>query len=41
MCVITTEDPLVPAIAKQMVEDREQHDKTAREWTKKYAIDIN
>jgi ubiquitin-protein ligase len=34
-------DPLVPVIAKQMVEDREQHDKMAREWTKKYAIDMN
>jgi len=41
MDITITEDPLVPAIAKQMVEDREHHDKTAREWTKKYAIDMN
>lgn len=31
------EDPLVGSIAKQYMEDRELHDKTAAEWTKRYA----
>jgi len=30
-------DPLVPGVAKQYKSDRKLHDKTAREWTKKYA----
>jgi len=30
-------DPLVGAIAHQYIHDREQHDKTARDWTKRYA----
>ncbi|KAG2443119.1 hypothetical protein HYH02_009532 [Chlamydomonas schloesseri] len=30
-------DPLVGSIAKQYLEDRELHDKTAAEWTKRYA----
>jgi len=31
-------DPLVPEIAKQYKENRELHDKTAREWVRKYAM---
>ncbi len=30
-------DPLVGAIAQQFTADREAHDKTAAEWTKRYA----
>ncbi|TPX41296.1 hypothetical protein SeLEV6574_g06164 [Synchytrium endobioticum] len=30
-------DPLVGSIAQQYLNDREEHDKTAREWTKRYA----
>jgi ubiquitin-conjugating enzyme E2 D/E len=30
-------DPLVADIAKQFLHDREKHDKTAREWVKRYA----
>ncbi|KAL8276614.1 hypothetical protein RQP46_010963 [Phenoliferia psychrophenolica] len=31
-------DPLVPDIAQRYLKDRNLHDKTAREWTKLYAI---
>ncbi len=31
------EDPLVSEIAKMFTKDREKHDQTAKEWTKKYA----
>lgn len=31
------DDPLVGSIAQQYMSDREQHDKTAAEWTKRYA----
>mmetsp|Transcript_9840 Transcript_9840/g.14324 ORF Transcript_9840/g.14324 Transcript_9840/m.14324 type:complete len:152 (-) Transcript_9840:65-520(-) len=31
------DDPLVPEIAKELKENRAKHDKTAREWTLKYA----
>ena len=30
-------DPLVGSIAAQYVSNREEHDKTAREWTRRYA----
>ena len=30
-------DPLVPDIARQYLEDREEHDRIAREWTRRYA----
>ena len=30
-------DPLVPEIAKIYIEDKEKHDKIAKEWTQKYA----
>jgi ubiquitin-protein ligase len=30
-------DPLVGSIAKQYLNDREEHDKVATEWTKRYA----
>ncbi|ORX42681.1 hypothetical protein DM01DRAFT_1313381 [Hesseltinella vesiculosa] len=30
-------DPLVGTIAQEYLTDREQHDRTAREWTKRYA----
>ena len=30
-------DPLVGKIAQQLLEDKEGHDKTAKEWTKRYA----
>ena len=32
------DDPLVPDIAKQFKADRAKHDKTAKEWTTKYAM---
>ena len=31
------DDPLVGSIAQQYMADREGHDKTAAEWTKRYA----
>jgi ubiquitin-conjugating enzyme E2 D/E len=31
------DDPLVPEIAKEFKDNRAKHDKTAREWTLKYA----
>jgi len=31
------DDPLVPEIAKQYKTNRKEHDKTAAEWTRKYA----
>ena len=31
------QDPLVGKIAQQLLEDKEEHDKTAKEWTKRYA----
>ena len=30
-------DPLEPNIAKQLIADKEKHDKTAKEWTERYA----
>ena len=33
------EDPLVPEIAAQYVNDREEYDRICREWTKKYATE--
>jgi len=30
-------DPLVGSIAQQYLTDREEHDRIAREWTKRYA----
>lgn len=30
-------DPLVASIAQQYMYERDEHDKTAREWTRKYA----
>jgi ubiquitin-protein ligase len=30
-------DPLVHSIAQQYIHDRDEHDRTAREWTRKYA----
>ena len=30
-------DPLVASIAQQYIEDREAHDKTAKDWVKRYA----
>lgn len=30
-------DPLVGSIAQQLLNDKENHDKTAQEWTKRYA----
>jgi ubiquitin-protein ligase len=35
--VCSIEDPLVGNIAKEYLNDRKLHDKTAREWTLKYA----
>jgi ubiquitin-conjugating enzyme E2 D/E len=34
---VATEDPLVGAIAQEYLADREKHDKTAAEWTRRYA----
>ncbi|KJE93421.1 ubiquitin-conjugating enzyme [Capsaspora owczarzaki ATCC 30864] len=31
------DDPLVPAIAHEYLKDRQLHDKTARDWTRRYA----
>ena len=31
------EDPLVGSIAKQLLDDKDEHDKTAAEWTKRFA----
>ncbi|XP_057304667.1 ubiquitin-conjugating enzyme E2 E2-like [Hydractinia symbiolongicarpus] len=31
------EDPLVGSIAQQYINDKEMHDSTAREWTRRYA----
>jgi ubiquitin-protein ligase len=30
-------DPLVGSIAQQLIQNREEHDKTAAEWVKRYA----
>jgi ubiquitin-conjugating enzyme E2 D/E len=30
-------DPLVSSIAQLYVEDREEHDRIAKEWTQRYA----
>lgn len=30
-------DPLVGSIAQQYITDKEQHDATAKEWTRRYA----
>ena len=35
------DDCLVPEIATQYVNDREEHDRVCREWTKKYATEEN
>ena len=32
------DDPLVPEIARVLKSDKEKHDTTAREWTRKYAM---
>lgn len=32
-----TDDPLVGSIAHQLRTDKEAHDKTAKEWTRRYA----
>ena len=34
---VRAEDPLVGSIAQQLLTDREAHDKTAAEWTRRYA----
>ena len=34
---VPAEDPLVGAIAQEYINDRAKHDKTAAEWTKRYA----
>lgn len=34
---VCADDPLVGSIAQQYLTDREAHDKTAAEWTKRYA----
>ena len=32
------DDPLVPEISRVLKSDKEKHDTTAREWTRKYAM---
>ncbi len=32
-----TEDPLVGSIAQQLLADKDAHDRTAAEWTRRYA----
>ena len=34
-------DPLVGSIATQYVQNREEHDRTARLWTKRYATGLS
>jgi len=34
----SSDDPLVPEIARIYKSDRAKHDATAREWTRKYAM---
>jgi len=36
-CMSFAADPLVGSIAKQYIEDRELHDRTAKEYTQRYA----
>ena len=38
---VATDDPLVGAIADVFKVDKEQHDKTAVEWTRRYAMTGN
>ena len=33
-------DPLVPNIAQQLLSDKEEHDKTATEWTKRWVLSL-
>jgi len=35
------DDPLVADIAKVLIVDKEEHDKTAKEWTRRYAMTQN
>jgi ubiquitin-protein ligase len=37
LCDPNPDDPLVGSIAQQYTSDREAHDRTAAEWTKRYA----
>lgn len=37
LCDCNPEDPLVGSVAKLYQSDREEHDRTARIWTTKYA----
>jgi ubiquitin-conjugating enzyme E2 D/E len=34
---VHADDPLVGSIAQQLLADKEAHDKTAADWTKRYA----
>ena len=36
-CFISAVDPLVGSIANQYINDRQEHDKIAKEWTKRFA----
>lgn len=36
-CVVCAEDPLVGNIAQLYMTNREEHDKTAAEWTRRFA----
>ena len=37
MYMVLVEDPLVGSIAQQYVNDRQQHNEIAKEWTRRYA----
>ena len=37
LCVGCADDPLVGSIASEYLNDRENHDKVAAEWTRRYA----
>jgi hypothetical protein len=37
LALALADDPLVGSIAQQYLTDKEAHDKTAAEWTKRYA----
>lgn len=40
MLYLIVDDPLVGSIAQQYLNDREEHDRTAKEWTRRYVAGI-
>ena len=37
VCVCAAADPLVDAIAQELMHNKKKHDETARDWTQRYA----